>query len=283
MTKNGRISAFALIAGIVLCVAARTIGILSFTDMKTGFLFHESTVLYCMIFFGLCACASVITAVSAPKTNGISEKGTLILGSITVFIAAFAVYDGINGLNSIKPFMVRIIVDFVIAAFILVVGVLTLRKRKITPLIGFLYSVIGAYYIFLAVAGISQRMSVLTYHEYLLDVLTTTSGGIFLALFGKFYSGNSEKHTLFFMRFWGTAAAVFSLSSSLGTILAKIFGSEEISERITADPVVAEKFFQDNALSANGNYMMSYAPWVNLMVGIFAAAAVFMSFSKNKD
>ncbi len=285
MTKNGRISAIALIAGIVLCIAARTVGILSFTDMKTGFLFHESTVLYCVIFFGLCVCASVITAVTAPKAANkeISEKGMVMLGCITVLIAAFAVYDGINGLNSIKPFTAGIVVDFVMAAYIFVVGVMTVRNKEMTPLLGFLYSVIGAYYIFLSVAGISQRMGVLTYQEYLLDALTTTSGGVFLALFGKFYSGNGEKRTLFFMRLWAAITAVFSLSSSFGTILAKIFGSKEISERITASPNLAQLFFQENALSAEGNYMMSFAPWVNLLIGVFAVAAIFISYSEKKD
>ena len=286
MTKNGRVSIIALAAGFVACLAARTVGILKFTDMKTGFLVHGSEIAYCLIYFGILAVCAVLTALFAPKTEPGSEKlsgkGTMTVGALMLILAAFAAFDGVMNMNTLKPFTLVIIADFAAAAYIAVVGIITLMKKKAGGGIGFMYSVVGIYFILRGIVAISQRMVILSIQEYLLEALCVTMGGIFFTLFGKVLSGNSEKRTLFFMRLWGAGTAILTLSSSFGAIFAKLFGSKEISGRITADFAEAQRFMQENAMSAGGNYMMSFMPYVNTVMGIFAAAAVIMLLGKNK-
>ncbi|MCH5204000.1 MAG: hypothetical protein J1F03_04580 [Oscillospiraceae bacterium] len=287
MTKNGRASMIAIIAGFVLCLAARTAGILFFTDMKTGFLFHGNELMYCLIFYGICAAAAVLTAVLAPKlpveSVRHSKTQTLIIGWLMVIIAALAAWDGFLNISAENASLIIIIGDFAAALYIEIVGIMTLIKKEISAGLGFMYSVVGIYFILRGVCVILQNMIILSVQEYLLEVLGVTAGGVFFAIFGKIYSGNCEKRSMFFMRFWGAGAAVLTLSSSFGTIFAKLFGSEEIAGRITADFTEAQRYFQENAMSADGAYMMSFVPYVNMIMGIFAAAAVIMSFSENND
>lgn len=285
MTKNGRISVIALAAGFAACLAARTVGILFFTDMKTGFLFHESAAAYCIVFYGICVAAAVLTAVFAKdiQKSEITGAGALVLGWITVLMAGFAAWDGILGLNSDNPFWLKIISDFVGAAVIEVLGIAALVKKRIGGGIGFVYTIAGAYFILRGISCLAQRMVVLSVQEYLLETLSVTAGGVFFALFGKIYSGNGEKRSMFFMRMWGTGTAVLTLSSSFGTIFAKLFGKKEISERITADFSQAQLYFQSNALSADGNYLMTFTPYVDMLMGIFAAAAVVLSLREKKS
>lgn len=286
MTKNRRISVAALAVGFAACLALRIVGILSFTDIKTGFLLHENAVMYCIIFYGICAVSAVLTAVFAKNSSEKTEltgAGAIVLGCITVLMAGFAAWDGILGLNSENPFLLRVISDFVGAAVIEILGIAVLIKKKIGGGIGFVYTVVGAYFILRGISCLAQKTLVLSVQEYLLEALGTTSGGVFLALFGKIYSGNSEKRSMFFMHLWGTATAVLTLSSSFGTIFAKIFGNNEISERITADFTLAERYFQSNALSADGNYLMTFTPYVDMLMGIFTAAAVVLSLREKNS
>ncbi|MCH5207449.1 MAG: hypothetical protein J1F04_01085 [Oscillospiraceae bacterium] len=285
MTKNGTASIIALAAGIVLCTAARVVGILFFTDMKTGFLFHESEFLYCVIFYVICAASAVLTAAFAPKYptegSGLSKNKTLVVGWIMVFMAALAAWDGISNLSSVNYSLLIIIGDFVAAVYIEIVGIVTLVKKKISAGLGFMYSVVGVYFILRAVEILSQRMVIISVQEYLLEVLGVSAGAVCFALFGKIYSDNGEKRSVFFLRFWGSGAAVITVSTFLGAVLAKLFGPDEISKRITADFIEAQRYYQENAMSADGSYMMSFVPYVNAVMGIFAAAAVIMSLSEN--
>lgn len=286
MTKNGRISIIALAAGFVLCLTARIIGIVFFTDIKTGFLVHGSEVAYCLIFYGICAATALLTAAFASNIKAdekLSGKGTLLLGWITVLMAALAAWDGFLNMNAEKPFTPVIIGDFAAAVYIEAVGIFTLVRKRISAGVGFMYSIIGAYFVFRGIASIAQRMAIITVQEYLLEALSVTMGGVFFALFGKIYSGNGEKRSMFFMRLWGAGTAVLTLSSSFGTIFAKLFAPAEISGRITADFTAAQRFFQDNVMSADGNYMMSFVPYVNMAMGIFAAAAVILSLVKAEN
>ncbi len=286
MTKNGRIALTALIAGIVLCLAVRTVGILSFTDMKTGFLLSESAPAYCIVFYGVCAAASVVSALFAPKLlpDDISfSKGKIhLMGWIMVFIAAFAAWDGFQSLHTEAPSILRVCSDFAAAVFIEIVALITIVKKKFTPALGLMYAIVGAYFVLCGMAYVSQRMVILSVQEYLIEVLCATIGGVFFALFGKICSGNAEKHTVFFMRLWGSGAAIMTISSSLSVIIAKIFGGEEISSRITADIPEAVRFFQENALSPDGNYMMTFVPPVLTIMGVFAAFASALTYFEKK-
>ena len=287
MTKKSTVSIIALAAGIVFCTAARAVGILFFTDMKTGFLFHESELLYCLIFYVICIASAVLTAVFAPKAESegavVSKNKTLLLGWIMVFMAAFAAWDGVSNLSSVNDSLLILIGDFTAAVYIEIVGIVTLVKKRISAGLGFMYSVVGVYFILRAVDIILQRMVIISVQEYLLEVLGVSAGGVFLALFGKIYSNNAEKLSMFFLRFWGAGTAVITISSFLGTVFAKLFGSEEISKRITADFIEAQYYYQENVMSADGSYMMSFVPYVNVILGIFAAAAVIVSLSENKN
>ena len=287
MTKNGKISIIALAVGFIACLAARTVGILSFTDMKTGFLVHGSEVAYCLIFYGVLAVCAVLTAVFAPKIapgeEKLSAKGTTIIGAIMLVVSALAILDGFMNMNTPSPFMLIVIADFAGAAYIAAVGIITLLKKKITAGIGFMYSIVGVYFIIRGISAIAQRMVINGIQEYLLEALSVTMGGIFFALFGKVLSGNSEKRSLFFMRLWGSASAILTLSSAFGAIFAKFFGSAEISGRITADFAEAQRFTQENYMSESGCYMMSIMPYVNIAMGIFAAVGVILSLKKQKN
>lgn len=288
MTKNGIASTVTLIAGVVFCTAARVMGILFFTDMKTGFLFHENELMYCVIFYAILAVSALLSAFLAPKTPQpesmeLSKGKTLFLGWIMVLLAAFAAWDGIENMNAVKPLLMIIIGDFAAAVYIEILGITTLVKKKIGAGVGFMYSVVGIYFILRAIAVLSVNMVVLEIQEHLLNALGVTAGGVFFTLFGTVYSGNAQKRTIFFMRLWGAAAAVLTLSSSIGTFAAKFLGSEDISGRITADFSSVQQFYQDNVMSANGSYLMTFVPYVNTLMGIFALVAVIMSFSREND
>lgn len=289
MTKNGKISIIALAAGVFACTAARAVGIMQFTDMKTGFLAHGAEMGFCLAFYVIIVAAAVITALFAPKTTDntqtktgtLSANKTLVIGWISVFMAALAAWDGIKNMNMQNPFWFIIVGDFAAAAYIEAVGIITLLKKKITAGIGFMYSIFGIYFVLRGISTLAQTMAVLSVQEYLTEALCATFGGVFFALFGKVISGNSEKHTLFFMRLWGAGAAVVTLSSAFGEIIAKLFGSSEISERITFDIAAAQNYMQNNVMSENGSYMMSVMPPVNIAMGIFAAVAVIMTLNIN--
>ena len=100
MSKNGKTALIAAGAGFVLCLAARLVTILFFTDMNTGFLNHGSEILCNLLIYGSLAAAAIAAGVllrKEPKGVKPSEKGCLVIGFVTLLAALCAGYCVCDG------------------------------------------------------------------------------------------------------------------------------------------------------------------------------------------
>ena len=283
MSKNGKTALIAAGAGFVLCLAARLVTILFFTDMKTGFLTHGSEILCNLLNYGFLAAAAIAAGVllrKEPKFVKPSENGCLVIGFFTLLAAICAGYEGITETSALSPSVFLIISDFVGAVYMAALAFALLYKKSFTPALGFCYSIVGVYCVFRGISVFMNRMAISTVPEYLAEVLQIALLALFFAMFARLFSGNGDRATTPMMYFTGVGAAILTLSTSLGVILSKLFAPAEIAERISASANYAEVFYQNN--HGRDSYIMTFTPFVNMALGLLAAAAVVVALKSAK-
>ena len=275
MSKNGKTALIAAGAGFVLCLAARLVTILFFTDMNTGFLTHGSEILCNLLNFGILSAAAIAAGILLRKEKGIavlSEKSCLVIGFLTLISGICAGFEGIMETSALSPSLFLIITDFVGAVFMTALAFVILYKKQFSAALGFCYSIIGVYCVFRGIYVFMNRMVIAAVPEYLAEVLEIALLALFFAMLARVLSGNEEKLTMPMMFVSGVGAAILTLSTSLGVILSKLFALAEIADRITASAKEAEVFYQNN--HGRDGYMMTFTPFVNMALALLAAAAV---------
>lgn len=282
MKKNIKITLAVLAAGVILSTAVRYFVIVEHTDMKTGFIYHGDEVLWNVLYYGIIALISIaaiftgkIGGCELPDPAGICKNKTIAAGVLAMFAGGFSAYEGISEINAITPMKFLIIIDLVYAAVLVVIGFVTVRKRKFTPGLGYTYSIIGAYCVCRGIYCFMSRMAVVTVPEYVIEVVSLITMAICFVLLGKYLSGNAAKNTGSALCFWGVSSAVLILSSSFGGLIAKFAAPEDISRRIVFTSYDAESFRQ--ASQGVEPYNMVLTPPVNIVMGILAAVAVMIA------
>ena len=276
------------IGGAVLATAARVYAV-SRTDMNVGTLFHDTSLICNIIYYGIV----VLTVIGAVLVTRSGKKGAAydaLPGSGGVIAIGFGLlvtalscgYDGILEKGSLSPSLFVMMVDFGSAAILGVIAFITLYKKEFSPGLGFVYVLGGAYYVCRGVNCFVIRMAIATIPEYLVDCLTVICGAVFFVLFAKLLSGNSGKLTVKAVFAWGAAAFVMSVSSFLGAAASKLLLSSDISDRIVFTANEAEKNFQ--ALHGIDAYLMAFPPLPNLALGVFAFVSMLaISFAQRKE
>lgn len=283
MSKNGKTALIAAGAGFVLCLAARLVTILFFTDMNTGFLTHGSEILCNLLIYGVLAAAAIAAGVllrKEPKGVKPSENGCLAIGFFTLLAALCAGYEGITETSALSPSVFLIISDFVGAVYMAALAFVLLYKKEFTPALGFCYSIVGVYCIFRGISVFMNRMVIAAVPEYLAEVLEIVFLALFFAMFARLFSGNEEKLTKPMMFISGVGAAILTLSSSLGVIFSKLFAPAEIAERISASANYAEVIYQNN--HGRDGYIMTFTPFVNMALGLLAVVAIVVTLKSAK-
>ena len=283
MSKNGKTALIAAGAGFVLCLAARLVTILFFTDMNTGFLTHGSEILCNLLNYGFLAAAAIAAGVllrKEPKGVKPSENGCLSIGFLTLLAALCAGYEGITETSALSPSVFLIISDFVGAVYMAALAFVLLYKKEFTPALGFCYSIVGVYCIFRGISVFMNRMVIAAVPEYLAEVLEIVFLALFFAMFARLFSGNEEKLTKPMMFISGVGAAILTLSSSLGVIFSKLFAPAEIAERISASANYAEVIYQNN--HGRDGYIMTFTPFVNMALGLLAVVAIVVTLKSAK-
>ena len=278
MSKNGKAAMISAFSGIILCLAARFVTVIFFTDFNTGFLYHGSEILCNLLFFGILAVSAVSAAIFSakePRDVAIPEKGCVVLGALLLLSAFFAGYEGVMEISAPTPSGLLIVTDFAGALFMGIVAFVLLYKKEITSGIGLCFSINGAFFVLRGINIFITRTVITTVPEYLTETLGVIFSAFFFAFAGKIFSGNSEKLSKPTLSFLGVSTAVCTLSSALGVIFAKIFAPEEISSSITASYTYAETFYQSQ--HGKDGYIMTFTPYVSMSVGLLAIAIVFMT------
>lgn len=280
-----------LAAGIILSLAVRVYVIVAHTDMTTGFLYHGEELLCNLLYYGIIAAAAVVSIFTAraDEKSGAGEKtaadiggaGVAVIGILTMLAGALSAYEGITELKAITPTNFLIAVDFLFAAVLIVIAFASLLKKRFTPGLGYAYSLIGAYCICRGIYCFMSRMAIVTVPEYLIECLSLIGMAVFFVILGRFLSGNETKHTRKFVCFWGVGTAAITLSSALGTLVARFAAPEEIRTRIVLSSFEAESFRQASA--GADAYKLTATPWVNLLLGVLIVASLVTVFTKPRN
>lgn len=286
MKKNGKITLAVLAAGVILSTIVRVFVITGHTDMKTGFIYHGEETLWNVLYYGIIAAAAIAAVFTAriggselPEPGCICKVKTQVAGAAAFVAGALSAYEGVSELSAITPMMFLSAVDFVFAAVLVVVGVVTVCKRKFTPGLGYSYSLIGAYCVCRGIYCFMSRMAIVTVPEYVIETVSLIAMSVSFILLGKYLSGNASKRTRGGLCFWGVGSAVLVISSTLGTLIAKIAASEEISGRIVFTSYAAESFRQ--ASQGVDPYNMVVMPPVNIVMGILAVLTVMIAVGRS--
>lgn len=280
-----------MLGAFVLCFAVRLFQIVLGTDMTTGFLYHDNGFLLDWGYYALAALAFVLAIVFAvydgkkgtfqtASISDITDIRAAVLGFGMLIIGLCSVYDGFLEKNAISPLNLVIFVDFVFGAAMVVIAFATLYMKEFKPWLGFSYAVAGVYFTLRAVAVFLERMVIATVPEYMIECITVICGAVFFMLLSKLLSGNEKKLTRISLCGFGVVTAVLSLSSSFATITAWLTAPEEISSRITPSSYEAELYFQNQA--GVSPYKLVFTPWVNVAMGLTAAAVVIVLFMRSK-
>lgn len=283
MRKNGRLTLAVLAAGIVLSTAVRSSVIAAHTDMKTGFLFHGDEPLCNILYYGIILAAAVTSVFTSRigekgcvvgSAADISGSGTVVTGFLALGTGMLSAYEGISELRAVSPMLFLTVIDLLFAAVLLVIGFATLYKKRFTPGLGYTYSLIGVYCVFRGLYSFMNRMVIVTVPEYLIETLSLICMSVYFLMLGRYLSGNETRRTPGAICFWGTWASALVLSSALGTVIASLAASGEVSERIVFSTYAAESFRQ--ASRGIDAYNMVITPWVNLILGVMIVVSVVM-------
>lgn len=282
MKKQGKMPLLIMICGVVLCCAARAFAIFC-TDMNTGFIVHEKSVLCNILYYGVAVLCAIGVAITAKREaiceyTGFVNGKSNVIGFATLILALGIAYEGILELNAVSPSLFLAVVDFVFAVAFVILAFVILARKGINAGIGFSYSFAGVYFVIRGVCIFNERMAIASIPEYLLDMLGIVFGAVFFMVLSKYLTGNGGTGKA--VCFWGAATAAIGISPAIGAVWAKIFGAAELSERITFGYGTAELFFQTHA--GDNAYMMTGLYLVNTLLGAFAAVIVAVALSGKK-
>lgn len=286
--KKIRVTLMVIAAGIVIASGLRVFAI-SRTDMKTGLLLHDTSLLCNILYYGLIALTAAGAAVVSyfdEKRGGCasasiipSANTSIVIGFTMLASSLCACYDGIIEMRALTPTAFLIAVDFIFALVMCVIAFATLNMKEFKPGLGFSYVFAGIYYVCRGIYCFMSRMAIATVPEYLIDCLTVICGAVFFVMFARIFSGNGTKVTSRAFFVWGTLTAVLSLSSFWGAAVSYLSG---ISDRIVFSANESERYFQ--AMHGADAYQMAFPPLPNVMVGVFALVAmVEVCWSKNAE
>ena len=291
MRKNSRLSVWLMAGAFVLCLITRLFQIILGTDMTSGFLYHDNGFLLDWGYYGLIILTfalAIVFAVIDGKKGGfastplsdISDGRAAVIGFGLLLTGMCAFYEGFAEKGALAPLKLLIYIDFIAGALMVLLAFMTLYKKEFTHALGFCYVLPGAYFMLRGVCVFMKRMVITAVPEYLIEALSVLVGSLFFMQLSKLLSGNEKKFTRITVCGYGVTAAVLTLSSALATITAGFAAPEEISSRITATAYNSELFFQ--ASMGENAYFMTYTPWVNVAMGITAAAATIVLFMGEK-
>ena len=291
MKKNGKLTLAVLAAGIILTTIVRFLVITKHTEMTTGFLYHGDEPLWNGLYYGavlLISIAAIFTSIVGknddPEPLAASEIGkgrTIVIGLFTMLSALLAAYEGLDEMHAFTPTKLLIAADLVFAVIMAVIAFVTLYRKSFSPVIGYLYSLIGAYCICRGIYCFMSRMAISTVPEYIIECLSVITMAIYFVLLGRFLSGNDTKRTKSAMSFWGVGAASLTFSSAIAPLAAKFIAPVEIGSRIVYTAAAAESYRQASA--GFDAYKMVIAPWVNIALGALIAASLVIAFTEPSD
>lgn len=270
-----------LAAGTILAAAARVYGI-SKTDMTMGSLVHGSEFVCGLLYFGVLLAAVVFGVIEGAKSRQkcayppTGAAGTIFVGIALMAVALCAAYDGLTEMNAFSPSGFLIFVDFIFAAVLAVIALVTLYEKKFKPGLGFVYSFGGIFCVARGICFFAERMVVTAIPEYLINCLSTIGGGVFFLVTAQLLSDNEGKFTkpLFYGIGTGTAALVGS--AYLGTFAAKTFLPESISSKIVFSEIEAEYTYQ--WLHGVDAYQLAFPPVTDLGIAVFAAVTMIVVY-----
>lgn len=289
--KNSKISLWVLVAGFVICLVGRIYQIVGCTDMTSGFLYYEDGIAAKLVYYlplALVLAGAVVAAIMDRKSGTLAaadvsdmvDGRAAVIGFGMLITGICAVYSGLEKMDAAYAIPLSMYIDFIFGAAMVVVAFITLYKKEFSAGLGFSYVVGSVYFMFRGIMVFLERMVIATVPEYLIDTLTAIFAACFFMLFTKLFSGNGQKNTRAALCVVGTCTAVLSLSSAIATIAAKLIAPEEISSRIAYTRAAADFYYQSHG--GKDAYMMTFTPWVNVAVGLMAAATVIVLLCKKK-
>ena len=290
MKKNSKITLWLMLGAFAVCFLVRAYQIAVCTDMTTGFLYHDNSIVQNLMYYALVAFALALAAVSAHfdvkrrgggfDTAQVVDARAAVIGFALLLVAICSLYEGYTEMSVISPNAFLIFIDLAFGAAMAVIAFVTLYKKEFGAGLGFSYSVVGLYFTLRGICVFLDHMVINSVPEYLIECLCVIGGAVFFTLLAKLFSGNGGRYTSAALCVWGVPTAVMTLSSALATIVCGAAAPEEIAERITASSYTAELYYQANY--GSGAYMMTYTPWVNVAMGVFVAAALVVLLLPNR-
>lgn len=289
--KNSKISLWVLVAGFVICLAGRIYQIVGCTDMTTGFLYFEDGIAAKLVYYlplVLVLAGAVAAAIfdrksgtlAAADVSDMVDGKAAVIGFGMLITGICAVYGGLEKMDATYCIPLSMYIDFIFGAAMIIVAFITLYKKEFSAGLGFSYVVGSVFFMFRGIMVFLERMVITTVPEYLIDTLIAIFAACFFMLFTKMFSGNGQKNTRAALCVVGTCTAVLSLSSAIATIAAKFIAPEEISSRIAYTRAAADFYYQSRG--GKDAYMLAFTPWVNVAVGLMAAATVIVLLCKKK-
>lgn len=296
--KKIKLTPIVLAAGIISSAVVRFLVITGHTEISndpmkrsTGFLYHGDELLWNGLYYGLiliAAVAAIFTTIADGKretealtASGIGKGKVIAVGLLTMTAAVFAAYEGMDEMRAFTPTAFLIIADFLFALVMAIVAFVTLSNKRFTPVVGYLYSLIGAYCICRGIYCFMSRMAISTVPEYMIQCLSLIGMAIYFVTLARFLSGNAAKHTKKALSFWGVGTASLIFSSALGAIIAKLTASDDIRACIVYTSAAAENYRQ--ARMGADAYNLVITPWTEILLGTVIAVTLVIAFSKPSE
>lgn len=295
MSKNSKLSLFAIIPAFVLCFAARYFQIAYGTDFSTGCLYDDNGFALNFAFYALliiALAAAIILGIvdkkrgSAFYRGGAVTDGRAVMVGFPLLIAgALAAYEGYVQTKALTPSGFLIFVDFLFGAAMLALAFVILYKKEITAALGFSFIIPAIYYTLRGIAVFNDRMVISSIPEYLIDCLTVIGMGVFFMLLAKLLSGNEGKNTRTALCAVGSTTAVLTLSNAAAVIVADVMHPSDIGTRIVSSAEEAERCKQalisGTLFSASDHgYFMSYTSWVDVVMAVMVILTIAAMFAK---
>ncbi|MBS7369975.1 MAG: hypothetical protein KIG62_07535 [Oscillospiraceae bacterium] len=290
--KKCKTTLVVLAAGFAAALAARICQITLFTDMTTGFIFHDAGLLggFCYYLPLLLVFAAAFPAVLFDEKRGgviAAQPGDIVDGKAAaigfgmLLFGALAVYHGAVEMKAVTPSVFAMGVDFVLGGAIIIAAFATLYLKEFKPWLGFAYAAGACYFTARGVIFFIEHMAITSVPEYLIECLCDIALALFFMQLAKYLSGNAQKRTAAALCVIGVPAAVISLSSSLAVILCDFFAPETVSSRIVSTTYAAEYYYQSN--HGKSAYLMAYSPWTILAAGVLAAITLCVLCTAKKQ
>lgn len=296
--KKIKLTHVVLAAGIISSAVVRFLVITGHTEISndplkrsTGFLYHGDEPLWNGLYYGLillAAVAAIFTSIADEKKyaepmtgSGIGKGKTIAIGLLTMTTAVFAAYEGMDEMRAFTPTLFLIIVDFLFAVVMAVIAFVTLANKRFSPIVGYLYSLIGAYCVCRGIYFFMSRMAISTVPEYMIQCLSIIGMAVYFVSLARFLSGNDSKHTKKALSFWGVGTASLTFSSALGAFVAKLAAPADIRACIVYTSAAAENYRQ--ARAGSDAYNLVITPWTEIFLGLIIVATLVIAFSKPSE